>query len=97
VTRSHRGLLGVRLATVTDINGNPVGAIVLGVVPGSPAEQGGVQPGDIVIAADSQPVTTAEEVEEAIAQHQPGDRVTLRVHRADGDHTLTVTLGQLTG
>jgi S1-C subfamily serine protease len=98
VTRSHRAFLGVsRLATVTDITGNPLGVLVAGLVTNGPADRAGVKPGDIIATIDGKPVLTAEGLQEVLAQHQPGDRVTLGVHRADGDHTLTVTLGEQTG
>jgi S1-C subfamily serine protease len=98
VTRSHRAFLGVsRLATVTDIAGNPVGVLVAGVVPNGPADRAGVKPGDIVATVDGRPILTAQALQEVLAQHQPGDRVSLGVHRADGDHTISVTLGEQTG
>jgi putative serine protease PepD len=98
VTRSHRAFLGVsRLATVTDITGNPLGVLVAGVVPNGPADRAGMKPGDIIATIDGKPVLTANALQEILAQHQPGDRVTLGVHRADGDHTITVTLGEQTG
>jgi S1-C subfamily serine protease len=98
VTRSHRAFLGVsRLATVTDILGNPLGVLVAGVVPGGPAEKAGVQAGDVITAVGGQAVTSVQALQEVLAQHQPGDRVSLKVRRDDGDHTLSVTLGEQTG
>jgi putative serine protease PepD len=98
VTSSHRALLGVtRLATVTDVTGNPVGVLVAGVLAGGPADTAGVQQEDIITALNGAPMPSVEALQEAIAQHQPGDRVTLTVRRADGDHSITVTLGEQTG
>jgi putative serine protease PepD len=98
VTRSHRALLGVsRLATVTDITGNPLGVLVTGVIPGGPADKAGVKPGDIIVALGDIPIVSVQALQEVLAQHQPGDRVSLKVHREDGDHTLSVTLGEQTG
>jgi S1-C subfamily serine protease len=98
VTRSHRAFLGVtRIATVTDVTGNPLGVLVAGVLPNGPADRAGMKPGDIILGLDSTPIATAEALQEILAQHQPGDRVTVRVHRADGDHSIAVTLGEQTG
>ncbi|HEX3607951.1 MAG TPA: trypsin-like peptidase domain-containing protein [Candidatus Dormibacteraeota bacterium] len=98
VTSSHRALLGVtRLATVTDFSGTPLGVLIAGVVAGGPADSAGLRPGDIITAVDGRPVTAAEALQEAIAQHRPGDRVVFTVRRDDGDHSITVTLGEQTG
>ena len=42
-------------------------------------------------------VTSVQALQEAVATHQPGDRVSLKVRRDDGDHSLSVTLGEQTG
>ncbi len=98
VTRSHRAYLGVsRLATVTDVTGTPLGVLVAAVVPDGPADRAGLKAGDIILAVDSTPIPTAAALQELLAQHQPGDRVTVRVHRADGDQAIAVTLGEQTG
>jgi putative serine protease PepD len=97
VTSSHRALLGVTLATATDLFGNPIGVIVNSVATGGPADRAGIRPGDIIVSIDGQAVASAESLQEAIAGHQPGDRVSITVHRSDGNHTLTVSLGQATG
>ncbi len=98
VARSHRALLGVtRLATVTDVLGNPLGVLVAGVLAGGPADRAGIQQGDVITALDGKPMTSVEALQEAIAQHQPGDRVSVTVRRTDGDHSIPVTLGEQTG
>jgi putative serine protease PepD len=98
VTSSHRALLGVsRLATVTDFDGNPLGVLVAGVVPGSAADRAGVQAGDVIVGIDDQAVTSVQALQELLAQHQPGDHITVKVRRQDGDHSLSVTLGEQTG
>jgi serine protease Do len=62
--RVHRGRIGI---SVKDLN-LPVGAtpaaltegaVIADVGPGSPAEQGGIQKGDIVVAADGAPIRNA--------------------------------------
>ncbi|MGH2520159.1 MAG: YlbL family protein [Chloroflexota bacterium] len=71
------------------------GAIVLQVVPGSPAAAAGLPRGDDVIALDGAPTHTAAELAQQLSQHRPGDTVTLTV---SGPHAaargLKVTLGQ---
>lgn len=61
------------------------GAVVAEVRPGSPADEAGLQQGDIVVAIDDTPVRTMADLAGHIQQRRPGDRVTLTVVRA-GDH-----------
>jgi S1-C subfamily serine protease len=58
------------------------GALLAEIVPGSPAEEAGLEPGDVVVGIDGEPVAGAEDLVNAVAQHEPGDQVTLEL--ADG-------------
>ena len=58
------------------------GVPVLRVVPGSPAAQAGLQPGDVVLAADGQPVKRTADLLAAVAAKKPGDKVVLQVRGA---------------
>ena len=49
--------------------------------------------GDIIVSADHQPVTSAEQLREAIARHKPGDKVSLGIYRNGKKKSVTVTLG----
>ncbi len=51
----RRGWLGVAFLPVSKL-GRDVGALVSSVLPGSPAEKGGLRAGDVVISVGSQPV-----------------------------------------
>jgi S1-C subfamily serine protease len=67
------------------------GALLAEIVPGGPADEAGLAPGDVVTGIDGQPVGSAEDLVNAIASREPGDRVTLEL--ADG-RTVEVELGQ---
>jgi putative serine protease PepD len=54
------------------------------VTPGGPADQAGVEPGDVILSIDGRPVSVADELIVAIRAKAPGDAVTLQV-RSDGD------------
>lgn len=70
------------------------GAWIADVVAGGPADDAGVQVGDVVVQFDGQDVTTAEELGAAIRSHAPGDRVEVVVVHEDGERaTFTVLLG----
>jgi S1-C subfamily serine protease len=79
------------------------GVAVLGVEPGSPADEAGLQglsrtgsgsvvPGDIILAVDGTRVRSIEELLAVLERHEAGDRVTLRLQRNGGERTVEVTL-----
>jgi len=63
------------------------------VVPGGPADRAGLRPGDIVVAADGRPITSAEELIVAIRKHAPGQQMTLTYLRQGKRHVAVVVLG----
>ncbi|HEV7758029.1 MAG TPA: trypsin-like peptidase domain-containing protein [Acidimicrobiales bacterium] len=95
--------LGVRLADATESpngNGNggsgndATGAVVAGVEAGSPAEDAGIEQGDVLRSIDDEPVRDAASVTAAIRSHDPGDKVALVVERDGDEKLLTATLGK---
>ncbi len=66
------------------------GAIVGRVAEDSPAEAAGLQRGDVITAIDEQPVDHPEAVVDAVADHQPGDVMTLTVYRPKDDETIEI-------
>jgi putative serine protease PepD len=98
VVNSHRAELGVRVATVVDPTGQPVGIGVVSVVPGGPAAVVGVQPGEVITAVNNIPVHRASELTQVLAQLDPGQTVPVTLASAQGGtRTVMVTLGQLPG
>jgi putative serine protease PepD len=72
----------------------PNGAYIAEVVPGGPADQAGIQSGDLVVAADGEDINNFDDLLTYIARHQPGDQIVLSIQR-DGDQgDVTVTLGE---
>lgn len=69
------------------------GALVVRVVAGSPADEAGLQVGDIIQQVDGQSVQD-NSLAELIGQYQPGDRVTLSVLRDASSQQIIVTLGE---
>lgn len=53
---------------------------------------GVLQPGDIVVAAEGQPVTSANDLVALIQAHRPGERLRLRFKRADKEQTAEFLL-----
>lgn len=62
------------------------------ITPGGPAEEAGIEPGDIIIAIDGRPVTDPDELIVAIRSRAPGDEVDLTIRPGGGDEEREVTL-----
>ena len=70
------------------------GAVVLNVVSGGPAEEAGVEVGDVIVSFGGESTPTSEALGEAIRSHEPGDRVEFEVVRPDGERvTMAAVLG----
>jgi len=65
------------------------GVVVTGVVPGGPAERGGLAQGDVVLSLDGVPVSSLRELYLALWRHAPGARFGLKLLR---DATLVEVL-----
>ncbi len=98
VVNSHRAELGVRVITVVDRTGQPVGMGVAMVVPGGPAAAAGIQPGEVITAVNNTPVDGASELAQVLAKLEPGQTVPVTLTTPQGEtRTVMVTLGQLPG
>lgn len=78
-----------------------LGAVVVSIAPGSPADEVGLQLRDAITAVDGQAVTPDTSLTDLIGEHEPGDEITLDVLRPNAeadDETealeLRVALGQ---
>jgi membrane-associated protease RseP (regulator of RpoE activity) len=71
-----------------------VGALVVTVLPRTPAERAGLQSGDIIVAVNDEPVGPGRPLQDLIAQYRPDDRVTLVVLRGNEQLRLEVHLAE---
>lgn len=70
------------------------GAGIVNVVPGGPADDAGVEEGDVVVSFDGEAIPDSAALGEAIRSHEPGDTVEFEVVRSTGERvTLSVELG----
>jgi len=71
------------------------GAMIIDVVPDSPADKVGLQEGDMIIAVDEQELDLEHNLADVIATYEPGDTVTLEVKQPDEEsREVTVKLGE---
>ena len=69
-------------------------AMVEKVVPGSAAEQAGIQAGDLILKLDGKTISSGDELTLAIGDHKPGDKATLTIQRNGQEMTVDVTFGE---
>ncbi|MDE7065250.1 MAG: PDZ domain-containing protein, partial [Desulfovibrionaceae bacterium] len=74
----------------------PRGALIGSVMPGEPADKGGVKAGDVITAVDGRNVEDSGALLRAIAEKKPGAKTALTVWRNGASRTVTVELGERT-
>jgi Lon-like protease len=62
----------------------PTGALITDVLGGSPAEQAGLEPTDVIVAVDGHPVLKSSDLRPLISRHRPGEAVRLSVRSPKG-------------
>ena len=71
------------------------GALVQSVNPGGPAADAGIEPGDVIVAYDGEPVEDTRDVQSRVVATRPGTTVPLDIVRNGEPLTLDVTIGEL--
>ena len=96
-----RGWLGVY---IQDINENlkkafgldtDKGVLVSSVVEGSPAEEAGIKPGDVILKIDGKEIENSLELRTKIASSSPGTKVTITLLRDGKKKKVDVILGEM--
>jgi Do/DeqQ family serine protease len=75
----------------------PAGVLVQDVIVGTPAEKAGIKAGDVILSVDGKDVNAANEIQTLIAEHKPGDVVSVKIFRGGGTVEKNVTLDELPG
>ena len=95
-----RGWIGVEAQEITidlaESFGLPdtSGALIAGVLRGSPADAGGIKPGDILLAVAGRPVKNPQDMLDLIASQKPGDTVAFRLRRQNSALDTNVKIGK---
>jgi S1-C subfamily serine protease len=72
-------------------------AVVIELVPGSPAQKAGLKPGDRVVRFGNRAIGTFSALVAAVRERDPGDRVVVEVLRGEQKLDLTVVVGVRAG
>ncbi len=70
------------------------GALVISVSSGSPAENAGLEPGDVIVKFDGVAVVDNEQLQKTVRSKKPNDQVVIEWKRGPQDRTATAILGQ---
>lgn len=98
---TRRGWLGVRIQPVTDDiaeslgMGNSDGALIAGIIKGSPVDDGTIQAGDVVKKFDGRDIKEVRDLSRMVAESTVGKVVDVVLVRKGKEMTVKVTLGRL--
>lgn len=97
----QRGWLGV---AIQDVNkrlaeslqlGTPQGALINAVEPGSPADKGGIKPGDVIVRFDGQIIVDSGDLPHVVGMMAPGENAKVEIYREGKRKKLTIKVGSL--
>jgi Do/DeqQ family serine protease len=96
----RRGLLGVTTQDLTPdlVNAfnltNRQGAVISRIESNSPAAKAGLEPGDVIVAANGKPIRNSHEIRNIIGLMQIGDQVNIEFYRGNERKQVTATIGK---
>ena len=99
--RVERGYLGVTIQPVdrglAESFGldKPIGALVSDLVDGAPAEEAGIQPGDVILRFNDTPINEAADLPPAVGRTPVGSKARVTVMRDGERRTIEVEVGRL--
>lgn len=100
--RVRRPMLGVQLKPTLDETdaralglSKPQGVLIQEVLKDSPAQLAGLKAGDLILSVDGKEVNASNELQTLIAEHRPGDIVSLKIYRDGKTITKEVKLAEL--
>ncbi|WP_301102613.1 trypsin-like peptidase domain-containing protein [Propionivibrio sp.] len=95
-----RGWIGVEAQEITQELAESFGltdaggALIAGVQRGSPADVGGIKPGDILLLVDGKPVEDPQVMLDLIARQKPGEMIPFKLRRQKTLFDATIRIGK---
>ncbi len=97
----NRGRLGVMIQQVNQQLAEtfgldkPVGALVSSVEKGSPAENAGIMPGDVILKFNGKDISRSAELPPLVSELSPGTAATIEIWRKGKAKTIKMNLGEM--
>jgi S1-C subfamily serine protease len=82
------------LAAELDLDPDTGGALVVGLFPGGPAEEAGIEQGDVIVGIDGDEVVDVNDVNGILRDYDPGEIVEVEILRGSETELIEVELGQ---
>ncbi len=95
VTNSDRATLDITAQTAANREGQPAGVAVLAVTNGGSASKAGIRAGDVIVGINDLATPSLQDLESALTQFKPGQKVTVRYTRNGASKNTTAKLGSL--
>lgn len=99
--RTHRGWLGVKIQEVSEEAADsvglskPLGALVIDVSKGSPADKVGLQAGDVITAFNGKEISEMRFLPRMVAEAKIGSTASLTYWRKNASKTVQISVGEL--
>jgi serine protease Do len=99
--RVTRGWLGIRIQPLTEELAPSFGAkegegvLVADVVPGSPAESGGLKSGDVILEFEGQRTSEVPDLQRAVADARPGQTARMTILRDGRRESVSLKIGEM--
>lgn len=108
VEQTGRPYVGIQMVTLTpetaqEINKDPSlglqvpeteGVVIIAVFPDTPATTADLRQGDFIVEVEGQPISTAEQVRQIVANSQVGQSLSFTIQRGDQTTTVSVRLAE---
>src|SRR6266481_8260344 len=88
-----KGYLGVQIR----LNPDGKGILIMEIMENSAASKAGLKAKDVILKIDGTEPTSLKEFIGILDLKQPGDQVTLEIHRDGKEENIKVTLGKMNG
>jgi len=94
----ERGWIGARIQPVTDDIAESLGldkahgALIASIDPASPATQGGLRPGDVILTYDGKPIDRSRQLPRLVADSAPDKPVKVTIWRDGKESEVTLTV-----
>jgi len=85
--------LSKELAGYLGLN-NDQGALIVGVIAGSPAARAGLRQGDVIVKINARQIKNPDDLIEAIKETKIGQKVVLSIYRQGETKTVSLTISE---